>query len=70
MPFTTKRIFAVVACYNDAGSVMAMYKRLTKALGEVTANYEAYMHRLHGLSSEMLAESARRALRETTGRSR
>lgn len=39
MPLTTKRLSAIVACYRDAGSVRAMYQRLTKVLRHVTPNY-------------------------------
>lgn len=37
---TEKMLSAVVACYNDGGSVRLMYERLKKALASVTPHYE------------------------------
>lgn len=39
MPLTTKHLSAIVACYRDAGSIRAMYQRLTTVLSAVTAHY-------------------------------
>ncbi len=40
MPLTTKRVSAIVACYRDAEAIQTMYERLTRALGEVTDDFE------------------------------
>ena len=42
MVLTTKRISAIMACYNDAGSVMVTYERLVQALQKVTLDYGSF----------------------------
>lgn len=37
---TEKMLSAVVLCYHDAGSIHALYKRLTETLQSVTSSYE------------------------------
>lgn len=37
---TDKKISVVVVCYNDAGSVKEMYRRVTEVMKQITSNYE------------------------------
>ncbi len=37
---TDKKISIVIVCYNDAGSVKEMYRRVTKVMKQITPNYE------------------------------
>lgn len=37
---TNKKISIIVACYNDAGSVPEMYRRVTEVMQKITSNYE------------------------------
>ncbi|OGN05657.1 MAG: hypothetical protein A2831_00545 [Candidatus Yanofskybacteria bacterium RIFCSPHIGHO2_01_FULL_44_17] len=37
---TNKKISVIVACYNDAGSVDDMYRRVTAVMAQITPNYE------------------------------
>ena len=37
---TDKKISIIVICYNDAGSVREMYRRVTAVMADITPNYE------------------------------
>lgn len=37
---TDKKISIVIVCYNDSGSVRAMYRRVTEIMKRITSNYE------------------------------
>jgi len=37
---TDKKISIVIVCYNDAGSVKEMYRRVKEAMKQVSPNYE------------------------------
>ena len=37
---TDKKISVVIVCYNDAGSVREMYRRVTEVMKQITSNYE------------------------------
>src|SRR3989338_9262792 len=40
MMLTDKKISVVIVCYNDAGSVREMYRRVTEVMKQITSNYE------------------------------